>query len=724
MNTSNAKFLLFLFSFLTTIVSAQQKTTIKVIDTETKETLPATVIRNNDAVLGITDSAGIYVLQNDKKSYHLSFDCLGYEKLLFSFTPNGKKQIQIALTPSNNMLSEVNIVASTRNNQRIENSPLKVEVLGKEEMAEENTIKPGNIVSLLGDMSGVQLQQTSAVSGNTTVRIQGLDGRYTQILRDGMPLYDGFSGDFGILSIPPLDLKQIEMIKGSASTLYGGGAIGGLINILSKTPTTRQEAVLTLNATTLTETNVNTYLSKRYKKFGYTFFGGTTNQSAVDVDKDGFSDVGNLHNVVIHPRLFFYPDALTTLTAGYTVTVENRLGGDMQVIADNEDATHQYFEKNNTIRHTGELSFTKHFDRNIRLDFKNSFSSFKRKITTDTHYFNGLQNDYFSELSLLVPYGRSSLVGGLNFTGNSFRKLPCDSISLHNFSHQIAGAFVQNTWNMNDKLLIEAGLRNDYHFQYGNFILPRLATFYRFDKHWAARAGAGMGYKAPSPFASQLVDYDIEQLQPIGNDVVAEKSVGYNLEANYKTTWGDENSFFVNHAFFLTKVDNPIIATEQTNGEVTFANMDKPVISEGFDTYIKADIEGWELYAGYTFTIVKRTYLSDNQFMPLTPKNRFAFTLVRDFDEIGMRFGLEGSYTGSQYRLDATQTPGYYFMAAMIEKRIGKYVSVVLNGENLLDYRQSNVESLYTGSISNPTFVPLWAPIDGRVINLSLKISL
>ena len=79
---------------------------------------------------------------------------------------------------------------------------------------EESTLKPGNIASILGDVSGVQMQQSSATSGNTNVRIQGLDGRYTQILKDGMPLYGGYAGGFGVLTIPPLNLKQVELIKG------------------------------------------------------------------------------------------------------------------------------------------------------------------------------------------------------------------------------------------------------------------------------------------------------------------------------------------------------------------------------------------------------------------------------------------------------------------------------------------------------------------------------
>ena len=93
-------------------------------------------------------------------------------------------------------------------------------------------MNPTNISMVLRESTGIQMQQTSLSSGNTNIRIQGLDGRYTQLLRDGFPLYGGFSSGLSILQIPPLDLQQFEIIKGSSSTLYGGGAIAGLINTL------------------------------------------------------------------------------------------------------------------------------------------------------------------------------------------------------------------------------------------------------------------------------------------------------------------------------------------------------------------------------------------------------------------------------------------------------------------------------------------------------------
>ncbi|MCH5688458.1 Plug domain-containing protein [Niabella sp. W65] len=133
----------------------------------------------------------------------LYFTALGYKEAQLTITiPYAFDTLTVPLAENEKELEEVTIVASSRNNLHIENSPLKVEVLGREEMEEESVIKPAGIASILGDVSGVQIQQSSAITGNANVRIQGLDGRYTQILKDGMPLYDGFSGGFGILSIP------------------------------------------------------------------------------------------------------------------------------------------------------------------------------------------------------------------------------------------------------------------------------------------------------------------------------------------------------------------------------------------------------------------------------------------------------------------------------------------------------------------------------------------
>ncbi|MET3877079.1 TonB-dependent receptor plug domain-containing protein [Chitinophaga sp. OAE865] len=183
-------------------------------------------------------------------------------------TMNAQNRVPVPVKDTISRVSDLGevVISSTRNNSHIEDLPMKVEVLGKEDMIEESGIKPGNVASILGDLSVIHIQNTSAVSGNNAIRMQGLDGKYTQLLRDGMPVYEGLSGNFGVLSIPPLDLKQIEIIKGSVSTLYGGGAIAGIINFIAKTPGDKPELTMLVNRSTLKETNVNAYYAEKYGK--------------------------------------------------------------------------------------------------------------------------------------------------------------------------------------------------------------------------------------------------------------------------------------------------------------------------------------------------------------------------------------------------------------------------------------------------------------------------
>lgn len=719
-----------LFSFVFFVCAihisiAQNKVQFIFTDNTSGISIPRVSINENGKNIGVGNDSGNVRLIIGTGNHSFEFSSVGYENQQIDLRIMDDTVIHILMKQHDQTLSDVIIVSTMRNNQPIESAPIKIEVLGKEEMNEESAIKPASIASILGDVSGVQVLQSSATSGNVSVHIQGLGGRYTQILRDGIPLYDGFSGNFGILSIPPLDLQQIELVKGSASTLYGGGAIGGLINLISRKPTMKQEATFVANQTSLKETDLNFFLSKRNQHIGYTLFSGYTYQKEMDINKDGFSDLPLVNSFNIHPRLFFYFKN-TNITAGYNGTFEKRNGGDMLVLEGKPQGLHQYFEDNLTNRHTAELSVDQVVNNHIKLYFKNNASWFNDDYKSNVLDYNGEQLNYYSELSTLIKYGsNNSFVGGINVIGNRLQMTQANQqIPNHSLQNNTIGFFAQNTWLFKKNTTLELGLRDDIHYTFGNFFLPRIAFFNRFDEHWAMRLGVGFGYKTPDPYAPYFTDYSPDKIEMLPQNIQAEKSIGYNAEVNYKLEFKNGNNIFINQAFFLTQISDPIVGTENPNGFLSYANADKSVVSKGFDTYINAMVDDWELYAGYTFTIVKRNYLNQNQFMPYAPQNRMAFTVVRDFDKIGFHAGLEGSYTGSQKRLDATNTPGYMFIAAMLSEKIGKHFTIILNCENLLNYTQSKVEPLYTGSIEDPQFVPLWAPIDGRVINVSVKYQL
>ncbi len=632
--------------------------------------------------------------------------------------PQTDSLLVIQLVPKEEQLDEV-IVSSSRTNSRIEDLPTKVEVLGSEEVGEENGIKPGNIASLLGDVAGIQIQQTSAATGNADARVQGLPGKYTQILREGLPLFGGYSGSFSILQIPPSDLKQIEIIKGASSTLYGGGAIAGMINLVSKTPKLNHlEREVTINQSTLKESNINAFFSNRSAKFGYTFFTGGTYQKQVDVNKDGFSDVPNLKTVFFHPRLFFYPNAKQTLIVGYNLTYEERKGGDMQLLQQKQDNIHQFFIENKSVRNTADVELETRLNDKDRLTFKGTASFFNRDINTNVFGMKAQQLSYFSELSYLKKLPQHTIVGGINFTGENFTKKNPDSTNIPNYRQKTIGFFVQDDWKLSSKFTAQAGIRIDNHNDYGNFILPRISLLYKLNNYFTTRLGGGLGYKVPTYFVSDIDERDYQKIAPNSN-LLPEKSQGINWDINYKQTF-DEWRLTVNQMFYITEIKTPVVDASLP-GYVYFSNAAKPLNTKGFETYIAATHDELEIYLGYTYTVAKQLFSNTNPYVSLSARNKFASVIAYEFSK-KFRAGIEAAYTGSQYLDDGNTTSPYLFAAAMLRYNI-KNISLVLNCENIFDYRQTKREGIFTGAVSNPIFKQIWAPLDGRVINLSAKIS-
>jgi outer membrane receptor for ferrienterochelin and colicins len=692
---------------------------LKITDEKSGEPLiGVAVVQVGTTKGGVTDLDGglkLTGLSNGNIQFAASF--VGYKsdtlKITFPLT-NPSEIISIKLMPEATDLEEA-IVTSTRTNARIEDQPMKIEVLGLEELNEENGIKPSNISSLLGDLSVIHIQQTSAVSGGSAVRMQGLDGKYTQLLRDGLPLYEGFSGGLGILQIPPLDLKQVEIIKGSVSTLYGGGAISGLINLVSKTPTIKPEATVTLNQSTLKESNLNAYFSKKWGNFGVTFFGGATYQKAVDVNKDDFSDVPNVQGLLLHPRLF-WANEKTKIDAGWSGTFEQRDGGDMQLLTGGKaDAMHQFFEKNKTQRNTFDGHFNHNFSKTFSLSGKTAVSLLDRTVNSVAAFssvFKGQFSTSYSELSFLKNLNKNDLVGGINLVTQSFNKT-----EFNGFDNKTYGVFIQNTWKPNPDWIVEGGFRVDKTNNFGVFYLPRVSVLYKPAHDWSIRFGGGSGYRVPDIFSDGNGDLSAN------NQAKVEKSVGFNFDGNWHTLLFDKVSLTINQAFYLVNINKPIVGFKNLNGNF-LVNSDGIIQTLGTDTYVRFAYEEIELYLGYNHTLAQQFDGNDKLLNPIyySPQDKFAMTLAYDL-EGKWRFGVENAWVGNQYKSNATKATNYWFFAAMIERKFKRF-SLVLNGENLADFRQSRSESLYSGLKTNPQFQALWAPIDGRVLNMSLKINL
>ncbi|HNP34106.1 MAG TPA: TonB-dependent receptor, partial [Flavobacterium sp.] len=523
-----------------------------------------------------------------------------------------------------NELYEV-IVTTSRTNSRMENTPTRVEVLGLEEMNEENNIKPGNIMSLLGDIAGIQMQQVSASSGNTLARIQGLNGRYTQLLKDGMPLYGGLSGNFGIMQIPPMDLKQIEIIKGSASTLYGGDAIGGIINLISKNPDFKKELSFTANQTTLSETNFNGYFSKRNKRFGFTFFAGQTFQNHLDIDNDGLTDVAKVSSTLIHPKFIFYASPKSTITFNYAGTFDTRKGGDNNYFNDYDASL--YHIATIMQRHSIDTKWQYTISNNSNFVLKASSSFLNQNLNTKDYIFSGKQTIFYSEASYFHKSEKMNWVGGMNFNGDVFANDSPQSLSMVNDYHNTTfGAFVQNTFKPTEKWIFESGFRYDFNSKCGNFALPRLSVLYKINHEISARLNGGLGYKSPVVLNYIDLETDLNKLNANAS-LKAELSRGFNADVNYKKHFTNGLDVTVNQSFFYTLISNPIFDGSDVASAISLQNASEPLLTKGFQSYCRFELEHFELYLGYVFTDVQKRYDSQHQELPVTPKHNFSSTL-------------------------------------------------------------------------------------------------
>jgi iron complex outermembrane receptor protein/outer membrane receptor for ferrienterochelin and colicins len=620
-------------------------------------------------------------------------------------------------------LEEV-IIQSTRTSRTIRNTPTRIETIDAEELEEKSNMKPSNVSMVLHESTGLQVQQTSATSGNASIRVQGLDGRYTQLLKDGYPNFGNFASGLSILEIPPLDLKQVEVIKGPASTLFGGGAIAGVVNFISKTPKEKGEYNFIINQSNIGQSNFGGYASQRKGKFGYAVLGLLNLQKSYDVDNDDFSEIPKSNNFTINPRVFYYPNETTTFMLGNSFTKGTMTGGDMNVIAGNADAFHTYFEKNETIRNTTTFEFDKKFTENNSFKLKQSLSFFDREINIPNYEFSGFNTNIFTDASYLSTTEKQTIITGLNFQYDDFKQ---SKISTLNAKSNTIGAYIQQTWDVSEDIKLENGLRID-NVNYSNpnfsknqiFVLPKVSALFKFNNKWSSRIGGGLGYKIPTIFTEQTETNQYQNVLAL-NNVEAERSIGGTTDVNFKTNLADDFVFSINQMFFVTQINKPLIL--QNSGVNTFfINADKPVISNGFETNLKFIFkEDLKFFVGYTFTNAKAKYLTSNQFLPLLPKNKLNMALIFE-KENNFKLGLEGFFTDKQFLYNGTQTPTFWEFGFMAEKTLWENYSFFINFENFTDTRQSNYKPVVNGSHNNPTFDDIWTHTEGATINGGIKL--
>jgi outer membrane receptor for ferrienterochelin and colicins len=602
-------------------------------------------------------------------------------------------------------------VAATRTDRRIDDQPLRVEVLQREEIEEKMLMTPGDIVMMLNELGGMRVQATSPSLGAASVRVQGMRGRYTRFLSDGLPLFGEQPGGLGLLQIPPMDLAQVEVIKGVSSALYGAGAMGGVVNLVSRRPGDEPERELLVNRTTRGGTDVVLWAEQPLNdQFGLTFLGGGHWQERHDADRDGWADLPGYTRVVTRPRLFWDDAAGSSMFATMGLIRESRRGGTLPGRRlPTLDAA--YPEELDTLRVDGGIVAQAVVGDGLVLTARGAASH----LTHDHRFGDDLETDrhrtFFVETAVRGAAGRHTWVAGAALEHDAYTPRDVPAFA---YRHTVPGLFVQDDVDVAPWLSMSGSARLDRHSEYGWFLSPRLSALARHGE-WTARLSGGTGFFGPTALT--------EETEAAGLGRLA-------MPARLEAERGRSASFDLTHArgplsstvtLFRSQVRHPVRVVRE--GVYAIVNDTAPVRNHGLELLGTWREEPISVTASYAYVRAREGLALDD--VPLTPRHAAGLVAMLESEDAG-RIGLEVYYTGGQrlevnpYRHDSRP---YVIIGLLGERVVGRY-RLFINGENLTGVRQSRWDPLLRpGRAADGRWtVDAWAPLEGRAINGGVRI--
>ena len=607
----------------------------------------------------------------------------------------------------------VTVVAATRTNKRLEDQPMRVEVLAREEIEEKMLMTPGDIVMMLNEMGGMRVQATSPSLGAASVRIQGMRGRYTRVLSDGLPLF-GDVGGLGLLQIPPMDLGQVEVIKGGASALYGAGATGGIINLLSRRPDAEPQREFLLNRSTRGATDAVTYLAAPLARgWSASLLGGGHWQDKNDVDDDSWADLPEYGRGVLRPRLFWDGGGGRTFFATAGFTYEDRDGGTLD--GKTLPATGgPYIEALETERYDGGAVAQFLFKSRYVVTARGAIARQRHDHRFGEVRERDRHDTAFGEVAARGTRGRHTWVAGIAIEHNAYR--PQD-VPRFEYTFTVPGAFVQYDVDVTPEFSFSSSGRIDVHSEYGTFFSPRVSALAR-SGQWTTRLSFGTGFFGPTPLTEETEAAGLTRLAVL-EPLEAERA----LSASFDVSRTD-GPLSCTATLFASRITDSVHVDR--SDVYRLRNLIDPTTNLGLELLATFRREPYALTATYTYVRARETVDGIDQDVALTPRHSAGIVAMWEKEDAG-RVGVEWYYTGPQaldenpYR---TTSEPYMILGLLAEKQFGR-LRLFINGENLTGVRQTRWDTLLrpTRAVDGRWTVDAWAPLEGRNVNGGLRVS-
>lgn len=559
------------FVFILCTLSLSAQTTIKGIVSSKNESLPYATVQIVELKKGIAaDENGYYSFENiPLGNYTIQFSYTGFKTSSKKITIEN----QIAYTlncelSESNTLDEIVLTGTLKPISRLE-TPVPVEVYSATFFKKNPT---ANIFEALQNVNGVRPQLNCNICNTGDIHINGLEGPYTMVTIDGMPIVSGLSTVYGLSGIPNSLIERVEIVKGPASSLYGSEAVGGLINIITKKPETAPLFYADIFSTSWLETNIDIGAKYRIGKktnslLGINYF---KYNNPIDNNKDNFTDVTLQDRISIFNKISIERNSGKELSFAGRLFYEDRWGGEMQWNKSFRRGTEVY----------GESIYTNRYELLGKYEFP-----FTENVTTTFSYTNHNQNSVYGDVFFLAQQeiAFAQMTWDKKIKNHDFLLGTAYRYQFYNDNttatiqpdkSKIISLFVQDEILFNEKQSLLLGSRYDYNSIHGSIFTPRIAYKYKPTSNDIFRINAGTGFRIVNLFTEEHAALTGSRDVIITENLNPEKS--YNININYLRKFEIANSVHsvLEFSGWYTHFDNQILPDYDSNpNQIIYANL-------------------------------------------------------------------------------------------------------------------------------------------------------
>lgn len=532
----------------------------------------------------VTDSLGYYNFENvPVGNYTLQVSLVGFQtsKKKIDVRKGTVQAYDFELDDTDNQLNEVVVSGTLKAVKRLE-SAVPVEVYSPVFFKKNPT---PSIYDALQNINGVRPQLNCGVCNTGDIHINGLEGPYTLVLIDGMPIVSSLSTVYGLSGIPNSLVERIEIVKGPASSLYGSEAVGGLINIITKNPTNAPVFSADYFTTTYLENNLDLGMKfnagkKATSLLGVNYF---NYDQVIDKDNDNFTDVTLSKRISVFNKWSFHRNDNRLFTIAARGMYEDRWGGDVRWERKYRGGDEIYGESIYTKRAELIGSYQLPFEEKLMLSFSGNVHYQDSRYGTTSYIAN--QKIGFLQLTWDKKIGSNDFLAGI---ASRYSYYDDNTPATKNAEKTwLPGIFVQDEITFSPKSQVLLGARYDYNSIHGSIFTPRFAYRFKANENTIFRLNAGTGFRVVNLFTEDHAALTGSRDVVLKSDLKPEKSVNVNLNYIQKINFDSGVFVGIETTAFYTRFSNKIISDYETDpNKIIYDNIDGYALSQGISTNV------------------------------------------------------------------------------------------------------------------------------------------